>query len=258
MEKKILIIPDVHGRKFWEVVKEYNDVPIVFLGDYLDPYTSIEGITHAQALSNFKDVLNFAEENKDRVTLLYGNHDSYAFKNRNMCSCRHDWENIKEIEKLFDDNSDLFKISYDVTVNDKHFLFTHAGLNPFWVDKYKSVLGVGFNYTAEELNSIKKEDLNKILCDISTYRGGFDMAGSLVWTDIHEHVFDIKNLNLNIDFNVPDNLVQVFGHTWLQTPIHFDCGQYEIYCLDVNKVFYLDDEGNIRYLENNELVSTIT
>ena len=55
MEKKILIVPDVHGRKFWEVVKEYNDVPIVFLGDYLDPYTSIEGITHAQALSNFKD-----------------------------------------------------------------------------------------------------------------------------------------------------------------------------------------------------------
>lgn len=254
MEKKILIVPDVHGRKFWEVVKEYNDVPIVFLGDYLDPYTSIEGITQEQALSNFKDVLNFAEENKDRVTLLYGNHDSYAFKNKNMCSCRHDWKNIKEIEMLFYEHAELFKLAYDFTINDKHFLLTHAGINPFWVDKYKEILGKTFNYTAEELNNIKKEDLNHILCDISTYRGGYQMAGSSVWTDIHEHVIDIKNLNLNLNFNIPDNLVQVFGHTWLQKPIHFDCGLYEIYCLDVSKVFYLDEDGNIRYLENDDIV----
>ena len=42
---KILIVPDVHGRKFWhkaiEMIDEVDQV--VFLGDYLDPY-SHEGI----------------------------------------------------------------------------------------------------------------------------------------------------------------------------------------------------------------------
>ena len=40
----ILIIPDIHGRTFWkECIKcrEYDE--IIFLGDYLDPY-SFEGI----------------------------------------------------------------------------------------------------------------------------------------------------------------------------------------------------------------------
>ena len=44
--KKILIIPDVHGRDFWkEPVKQElknNETSIVFLGDYLDPYSNIE------------------------------------------------------------------------------------------------------------------------------------------------------------------------------------------------------------------------
>ena len=38
---KVLIVPDVHGRKFWhkakEMVAEVDQV--VFLGDYLDPYS---------------------------------------------------------------------------------------------------------------------------------------------------------------------------------------------------------------------------
>ena len=40
--KKILIIPDVHGRDFWkEPVKQElknNETSIVFLGDYTDGY----------------------------------------------------------------------------------------------------------------------------------------------------------------------------------------------------------------------------
>ena len=47
MEKKILVIPDVHGRYFWkEPVKKYFDTVdrVVFLGDYLDPYEGEEGL----------------------------------------------------------------------------------------------------------------------------------------------------------------------------------------------------------------------
>ena len=36
---KLTIIPDVHGRPFWrDAVKDVADTPVVFLGDYLDPY----------------------------------------------------------------------------------------------------------------------------------------------------------------------------------------------------------------------------
>ena len=49
MAKKIndlLIIPDVHGREFWkDAVEEYPNLPVIFLGDYMDPY-SYEGINN--------------------------------------------------------------------------------------------------------------------------------------------------------------------------------------------------------------------
>mgnify|MGYP006379875163 FL=1 len=48
---KILIVPDVHGRKFWHKAEELiNEVDkIIFLGDYLDPYFW-EGITFETAM----------------------------------------------------------------------------------------------------------------------------------------------------------------------------------------------------------------
>ena len=53
---KILIVPDVHGRKFWHKAKELIDEvdQEVFLGDYLDPY-SREGITFEDALNEFEE-----------------------------------------------------------------------------------------------------------------------------------------------------------------------------------------------------------
>ena len=39
--KKLLVIPDVHGRTFWKTpVRKYLDHVdrVIFLGDYLDPY----------------------------------------------------------------------------------------------------------------------------------------------------------------------------------------------------------------------------
>ena len=40
MTKKVLVVPDVHGRLFWkEPVERYLEEVdrVVFLGDYLDP-----------------------------------------------------------------------------------------------------------------------------------------------------------------------------------------------------------------------------
>ena len=72
---QILVIPDVHGRSFWkEAVDKHPTLPIIFLGDYLDPYAR-EHITPDEALANFKDIIAFKQANNERVTLLIGNHE---------------------------------------------------------------------------------------------------------------------------------------------------------------------------------------
>lgn len=78
--KKILIIPDVHGRKFWRRAIERglkeNVDKIIFLGDYGDPYGS-EEISHKDALMELEDIIQFQENNPNKVVLLLGNHDAH-------------------------------------------------------------------------------------------------------------------------------------------------------------------------------------
>lgn len=80
---KLIICGDIHGRSFWKNgLKHFNENPdskMIFLGDYLDPYTRYEGITQEEALENFKQILEFAQANKNRVILLIGNHKILKF-----------------------------------------------------------------------------------------------------------------------------------------------------------------------------------
>ena len=61
-----LIIPDIHGRKFWKETllkynkQEYPKLVIIFLGDYVDPY-QFEGVTREAAISNFQEIINMAK-----------------------------------------------------------------------------------------------------------------------------------------------------------------------------------------------------
>lgn len=69
-DRKLIIIPDVHGRDFWRKAAEDNpDAEFIFLGDYLDPY-DFEAISEEEAFHGLEDILRFKEENPDRVTLL--------------------------------------------------------------------------------------------------------------------------------------------------------------------------------------------
>ncbi|MGM9533531.1 metallophosphoesterase, partial [Intestinibacter sp.] len=117
---KILIIPDVHGRTFWrkaiEVINNYDF--IVFLGDYLDPY-SYEGITKEQAIEEFNDIIKFKKDNMYKVILLLGNHDcSYLFDFGS--ASRYDYKNSDKIKSIFKENKELFTLWYQI---DK-YLFT--------------------------------------------------------------------------------------------------------------------------------------
>lgn len=53
----IIVIPDIHGRRFWRrAVELYPDADTIFLGDYHDPYAA-EGITMMSLLQIFGNSL---------------------------------------------------------------------------------------------------------------------------------------------------------------------------------------------------------
>ena len=51
MKPEVLIFPDIHGRQFWKDAinkfpkDQYQNLKIIFLGDYLDPYVDYDGIS---------------------------------------------------------------------------------------------------------------------------------------------------------------------------------------------------------------------
>ncbi len=73
--KNWIIIPDVHGRRFWRKAVEGLDTPgheedrVVFLGDYVDPYPW-EGILPGEAVKELEDIIALKKRNPDRVVLL--------------------------------------------------------------------------------------------------------------------------------------------------------------------------------------------
>lgn len=69
---KILVLSDIHGRIIWkDIIAKETPNKIIFLGDYV---TSHEGITAEQQLYNLNEILEYKEENPEKVILLRGNH----------------------------------------------------------------------------------------------------------------------------------------------------------------------------------------
>ena len=213
---KVLVLPDVHGRRFWkkpcENIEPYDKV--IFLGDYLDPY-DFEYISVPHAIVNFEEIIDFKKKNNDKVILLIGNHDCpYAFKDYFKLSsyhCRHSSMFHKTISGLFEDNKDLFQLAYAY----KDILFTHAGVESGWLEKVVKCNESDINKIADTLNELtkSKDGLEKLYC-ITSERGGRDRFGSCVWADVHDIMWDVESVTN------PDTMVkpihkfkQIFGHT---------------------------------------------
>lgn len=135
---RVLIIPDVHGRKFWkyalEHVDDYNK--IIFLGDYLDPYPD-ERISFEESVLNFKEILDFKDNHFDKVELLLGNHDMHYVDTGFMDCSRLNYMRRNEMNTLYSAYCDAFKLLY---IYDG-CLFSHAGVYNEWLKEYNLTIG---------------------------------------------------------------------------------------------------------------------
>ena len=250
--KKILIIPDVHGRDFWkESVKkvlEDTNIHITFLGDYTDGYPTEweSNFDYRQhTIDNLKEIIELKKQNSDRITLLLGNHDCGYAIGDTISSSRMDRSHRSELEELFKENRELFQIAEECNIAGRHFIFSHAGILKGWV---KSVWGdeaddTDFKVVDRLNNAWLDNDWNILdrLRDYDTYRGwGGYQYGSPMWSDIRSWV------KVTPEETYGFNIV---GHTQLDDgPVVLN----QIADLDCRKAFYIDDQGVLRSYDTDE------
>lgn len=223
---EIIIVPDVHGRKFWkkgaEYIKTHPNSKIIFLGDYLDPYTYYENITQDQAYDNFIELIEFAKGYQNQVILLWGNHDLFYVNYEYEC-CRHNYLAYGNISAIFRENAHLFRFAY----KEDNYLFTHAGVTKDWL--LQNQLEIDENNIVDYLNSNPDT-----IWQVGYSRGGDYLWGSPIWACWH---YDWP-LSSN-----PFHLTQIFGHTRMETSKYQSQKNQNLYMLDCRECFYLDDSG---------------
>ena len=246
-------MPYVHGRTFWkEPVKKYIDQVdrIVFLGDYLDPYRD-EGEEHTpeSVYDNLMGIIQLKLDHKEKVILLKGNHDQH-YSSRLFYDLargsRCDKINWDKYHKVFNQNKDLFQLAHLENVNDTPYVFTHAGLTVYWLNKVNSKvwllndrdISIANQDIIDRINLLDSDEQGQEMLSIigkgrSLFRG--EKTGSVLWADIEEHPTNAtKVYGLNRVF-------QVFGHTRLDE-INSDMVSFDhLAMIDSQRCFIIDE-----------------
>ena len=253
MPKKILVVPDIHGETFWKgpVLKYIEQVDrIIFLGDYLDPYRDRWKEYSPQGLfDNLMDIIELKRDHMDKVVLLKGNHDQhYASETfRDMaCASRCDTINWSLYNAVFVKNKDLFKLVHLENVRGLPYLFSHAGLTLYWINKVNSgvwkladnKISVTSPDIVEKINALDdSEEGQEMLCVVGRFRNLIGAkSGSVLWADIEEHAIPDapKAYGLNKVF-------QVVGHSRLND--EYDKVEYDnLVLIDSQQCFMIDED----------------
>ena len=207
--EEILVVPDTHFRPFWRKVLNTN-LPVVFLGDYLDPYWPD---TYEKGFNEFLDIIEFAKENPDNVTLILADHEAHYVDLSNDCA-RFDYEHAPIIHKVLKENEQLFTGAFIYN----NAIFTHAGVSLTWLNNHniKEHPVIVANYINRQIKFSDEPSCPspwgsdysvKAIGDIGRVRGGSCSVGGPLWCDIDEiyHTSAFK-----------DQINQVFGHSQLK------------------------------------------
>lgn len=210
-----VVVGDLHGQ--WEIVDEVLswDLPTVFVGDYLDSYTR----TPQDQIRTLETVLDAVEEDPERVTGLFGNHElSYMYQHM-RCS---GWK--PEIQEYVDTKRDRIELLLQPYVRTEGFLISHAGVSQKMLDAFDETID-------EYLDKGQFQDIGRA-------RGGRSPVGGLYWCD------------WNWEFIPLEDTPQIVGHT-RGNGIRETKGSYCIDCLedDSEPKVLLIEEGKAKTKE---------
>lgn len=147
---KILVLGDIHGRTIWkDIIEEENPDKVIFLGDYVT--THWPGIiTSDQQIEQLYSILDYKDNNPDKVILLRGNHDLQFLGAKWYNNPENLWKEIAEPYEWtkfwsgFDEEIWNYMSTRDVTnwylkntqwvyIID-NVIFSHAGVSNVWLD----------------------------------------------------------------------------------------------------------------------------
>lgn len=252
MAKRILVVPDVHGRTFWkEPVRKYIDEVnrVVFLGDYLDPYDEEGTDRRPEALfDNLMEIVALKQEQPDKVVLLKGNHDQHYASERfrkEAGGSRLDEENWEKYHEFFCKHKPLFRLAHTEMVKGIPYIFTHAGVTAFWLNEVNSQVwmlpdgevSLADPQTVEAINLLDFDGPGQDLLAIVGWRRSWlgEKTGSVLWADIFEHSTPHAPNAYGLD-----KVFQVFGHTRLDGHIDDKIEYENLVMVDSQKCFIVD------------------
>ena len=200
---EILIVPDVHGRRFWEPALDYPG-QIIFLGDYFDPIPD-EKISETDALETILRIVSFKQKNPDKVTLLIGNHELHYFPETGKYSRFSPHCHVVINEMLTNGET---KGLFQACKQKGKYLFIHGGITKGWYDKhYGAFAGLG-DTLEERINRYFVENRAAFEEVSPKYRSESDQFdfSSPLWADIRE-------LDEEGNDHFDNNIIQIVGHT---------------------------------------------
>jgi hypothetical protein len=228
---EILIVPDIHGRNFWEPALDYKGT-VIFLGDYTDPYPQ-EGFTQENAYQGMLRIVDFKKQNPDRVTLLVGNHEMHYYDRRYACG-RFDYHYFQPYNAILagKETAGLFQLCKQIG----RYLFIHAGITKGWYDAHVGELAQLGSTLEEQMNNLFISNIEAFY-EASMYRGGDHSAGSPLWADVSEHFEEEEHFD--------DTIIQVIGHTQIRGDEPIIKGN--IWLLDNRQLYLLKNDELIKY-----------
>lgn len=227
---RIIAIWDIHWKDIWkEIVEKEKDADkIIFIWDYFDSFN----INVEKQIENFKEIVDYYYDNKNKVILLMWNHDYHYWTNsKEMCS----WFNM--IVKL--NVHDLMRWLIEqwhikLLYQYDWIIFSHAWLSYTWL-----------NNNLWWIDSIDKmEIINPTILDSIIKLWYNDIDWSWYWDSKHQWPLWIRPSSLIWDM-LPW-FKQVVGHTSVND-IEIKWDLIMIDCLDYNNhyLIYNDWEFSI-------------
>ena len=260
MPKQILVIPDIHGRRFWRepVHRMIDDVDrVVFLGDYLDPYPD-EGVVYSpeELRQNLTEIVALKQEQPEKVVLLKGNHDQHYASEKfreTGCGTRFDRLRCRDYHKFFNDHAALFKLVHKERVGEQTYVFSHAGITMYWLHKVNSMvwhladnkLSLSDDEVIERINALDDCGIGQEMLAVVGRSRSFlgEKTGSVLWADIDEHSIPHSHNAYGLN-----EVFQVFGHTRLDGSM-MDMIEYDnLAMVDSQRCFLVDEASTSKIL----------